>query len=86
MKADETTAGSHRKREPYLCLLLRCRLDEGRGPPAWRFTVQQVGRGAPRRSFARFSDLVAYVEAELGSCEASARSDESASVHSEVEP
>ena len=86
MGEEETRAQSRKKQEPYLCLLLRCRLDEGRGPPAWRFTLQQVGQGAPRRSFACFSDVVAYVEAELGSCEASARSDESASVHSEVEP
>ncbi len=86
MGANEITAESRGKREPYLCFLLRCRSGEDGGEPAWRFTVHQVGKGAPRRSFARFSDVVAYVEAELGSCEASGRSDESASVHSEVEP
>ncbi len=70
MRASETTAEPRRKREPYLCFLLRCRLEVDGGQPAWRFTVQQVGQGAARRSFASFSDLATYVRAELASCEA----------------
>ncbi len=92
MGANEITAESRAKRETYLCILLRCRLGEDGGRPAWRFTVQQVGNGVPRRSFASFSDLVAYVDVELARCEAlatcqtSVHSNKSASVHSEVEP
>jgi len=66
----EGGAEARRRRQPYRCFLLRCRLEEGAGPggePAWRFTVQQAVPDAPRRSFACFHDVAAYLEAELGS-------------------
>ncbi len=89
MRASENTAESHRKRKPYLCFLLRCRLEEDSGQPAWRFTVQQVGQGAARRSFAHFSDVATYVQAELASREVFAGSGGStttaAIVHSQSE-
>jgi hypothetical protein len=61
-------AQAHTRRKPYLCFLLRCRLEEGAGRGeelSWRFTVQQVGPDAVRRSFACLSDVEAYLEAEL---------------------
>ena len=61
-------AQARTRRKPYLCFLVRCRLEEGAsrgGEPSWRFTVQQVGPGAARRSFACLSDVEAYLEAEL---------------------
>jgi hypothetical protein len=60
---------------PYRCFLVRCWLEEGAGGPSeaglggepgWRFTVQQVGPDAARRSFACLKDVEAYLEAELG--------------------
>ena len=70
MGARERT-GQTGKRQPYRCFLIRCRLEEGVGPDgaaAWRFTVQQADANAPRRTFTCFSDVAAYVEAELKSC------------------
>jgi hypothetical protein len=62
--------GAGRRVQSYRCFLLRCRLEEGGGQPcqpAWRFTVQQTGSGASRRSFSRLKDVEAYLEAELAS-------------------
>ena len=61
-------AQARTRRKPYLCFLVRCRLEEGAGRGevlSWRFTVQQVGPDAARRSFACLSDVEAYLEAEL---------------------
>ncbi len=58
------------KQQPYRCYLLRCRLEEGAGPHGealWRFTVQQAGPDAARRSFACLYDVAAHIEAELAS-------------------
>ena len=82
-------ARTSRKGETYRCFLVRCRLEEnGRptGQPAWRFTVQQAGAGGARHSFTCFDDVVAHMQAELASCEASVHAENSTSVHSEVEP
>jgi hypothetical protein len=60
-----------RERQVYRCFLVRCRLEDGAGPagePVWRFTVQQAGPDAARRSFACLHDVAAHVEAELMSC------------------
>ncbi len=68
------TGRSERKRkepQPYRCFLLRCRLLDAAGPqggPAWRFTIEQAGPDAARRSFACLHDVAAHVEAELMSC------------------
>jgi hypothetical protein len=58
------------KRQPYLCFLIRCRLEEGAGPdgaPAWRFTVQEAGQDGARRCFISLHDVAAYIDAELAS-------------------
>ncbi len=76
MKAGNDPANSRKPRQIYRCFLLRCRLAPeaspaagdcaGRGP-GWRFTVQEAGRDAERRSFTCLKDLEAYLEAELES-------------------
>jgi hypothetical protein len=89
MGASGSGAGTPGKGRAYRCFLVRCRLEEGASledKPAWRFTVEQVRPGAARRSFASIHDVAAYLEAELASCEASVRSGNPTSVHSEVEP
>jgi hypothetical protein len=69
------SSGDQRRkgRQAYHCFLVRCRLAsrDGAGPegePEWRFTVQQAGPNAVRRSFACLHDVAAHVEAELMSC------------------
>lgn len=89
MGASGSGAGTPGKERAYRCFLVRCRLQEGASPedkPAWRFTVERVRPDAARRSFASLDDVVAYVEAELASCEVSARSGKPTSFHSEVKP
>jgi hypothetical protein len=69
MGTGDKPAGARKKPQPYRCFLLRCRLEEGAGPggqPAWRFSVQEAGPDAARRSFACLKDVEAYLEAELG--------------------
>ncbi len=74
--ASERPARAGKERQVYRCFLLRCRLvpgastaaDDSTGPtPGWRFTVEEAGRDAERRSFACLGDLEAYLEAELAS-------------------
>ncbi len=89
MAAAESGTRSPEKMFPYRCFLVRCRMEEMAGPtgqPAWRFTVQQAGTGKARHSFTCFDDVAAHMRAELASCDASALAENSASVHSEVEP
>jgi len=67
----EGGAEARRRRQPYRCFLLRCRLEEGAGPHGeaiWRFTVQQADSDAARRSFASLEDVAAHIEADLASC------------------
>jgi hypothetical protein len=62
---------ARKKLQTYRCFLVRCRLEESAGPagePGWRFTVQEAGTDAARRSFASFHDVAAYIDAELASC------------------
>jgi hypothetical protein len=54
--------------QPYRCFLVRCRLEDGARPagePVWRFTVEQAGPDAARRSFSCLHDVAAYLAAEL---------------------
>jgi hypothetical protein len=70
MVAAESSAEPRKKRQVYRCFLVRCRLEEGAVPdtePAWRFSVQEAGPDAARRSFACLKDVEAYLEAQLGS-------------------
>jgi hypothetical protein len=76
MKAGQNPAKSRKERQPYRCFLLRCRLvpgaatasrDSAERAPGWRFTVEEAGRAAERRSFACLRDFEAYLEAELES-------------------
>ena len=63
--------GQTGERQPYRCFLIRCRLEEGAGPDgaaAWRFTVQQAGADAPRRTCVSLTEVAAHLEAELASC------------------
>ncbi len=72
MGAGGKPAESFSQQRPYRCFLVRCRLEEGAGPsgePVWRFSVQEAGPHAARRSFACLEDFEAYLEAELGSRE-----------------
>jgi hypothetical protein len=71
MAGAEGGAEARKKRRPYRCFLVRCRMEEACGPsgePAWRFTVQQVGPNAARRYFTSLREVVKYVETELTSC------------------
>ncbi len=57
-----------KEQQPYRCFLVRCRLEAAagqQGESAWRFTVQQTGPDAGRRSFACLHDVAAHLEAEL---------------------
>ncbi len=68
MGGTENVAPARRRQRPYRCFLIRCWQEPGTGPggePGWRFTVQQVGPEAARRSFACVADVEAYLEAEL---------------------
>ncbi len=70
MGTTKDTGAAQPKRQPYRCFLLRCWLQEGAGPggePSWRFTVQEAGPDAARRSFACLEDVEAYLAAALGS-------------------
>jgi hypothetical protein len=72
----EGGAEARRRRQPYRCYLVRCRLEEGAGPHGeaiWRFTVQQADSAAARRSFASLEDVAAHIEADLASCAAANR-------------
>ena len=67
----ESGAEVRRRRQPYRCYLVRCRLEEGAGPAGeavWRFTVQRAELDAARRSFASLHDVAAHIESELASC------------------
>ena len=71
MVADESPTEPRKKRQVYRCFLVRCRLEEDAVPgaePAWRFSVQQVGPDAARRSFTSIHDVAAHIEAELAYC------------------
>jgi hypothetical protein len=71
---------ARRRRQPYRCYLVRCRLEEGAGPAgeaAWRFTVQRADPDAARRSFASLDDVAAHIEADLASCAVANRSSRS---------
>ena len=71
MEAGEGGAGNRNLGQVYRCFLVRCRLEERAGldrEPRWRFTVEQAGPGATRRSFACLADLVSYLEAEVEAC------------------
>ncbi len=69
----------------YRCFLIRCRLegegpgqagrpdDDGPGRLGWRFTVEEVGPDAARRSFASLNDVEAYLEAALAASARAAR-------------
>ncbi len=85
MAAQEGEVRTRARVRPYRCFLVRCRL-EGNGTPVWRFTVQQAGAGGARCSFTCFEDVAAHMQAELVSCEAAVQSENSTSVHLEVEP
>jgi hypothetical protein len=71
MAAGTREAGANMTGRAYRCFLLRCRqVDAGGGPDetGWRFTVEQVGTHADRRSFARLRDVEIHLEAELAAC------------------
>jgi hypothetical protein len=64
-------SGARSEQPPYRCFLVRCWLEEGAGPqgePVWRFTVQQTGPDAARRSFSCLHGVAAHMEAELAAC------------------
>ncbi len=76
----EGVAEVRRRRQPYRCYLVRCRLEEGAGPEGeatWRFTVQRADPDAARRSFASLDDVAAHIEADLASCAVANRSSRS---------
>ncbi len=69
MGTTENSGAAQPRRQPYRCFLVRCWLEEDAGAggePAWRFTVQETGPDAARRSFVCLRDVEAYLDSALG--------------------